>query len=64
MSDDELRMITGSEGDEQLAEAYGHVANCPCHGEHKSSPKANKLWDVPQKPGENGPRYAIIAVED
>lgn len=60
MTEDELRMITGSEGDEELTEAYGHVAGCPCHGEH--GPKASNVWQVPQKPGEHGPRYAVVAV--
>lgn len=60
-SEDELRMITGSEDDEELAEAYSHVADCPCHG-HKG-PQASHVWEIPQKAGQEGPRYAVVAVE-
>jgi len=63
-SEDDLRMITGSESDDELTEAYTHVAGCPCHGNHKDAPKATKFWDIPQKAGETGPRYAVVAVEE
>ncbi|KAG0645534.1 hypothetical protein D0Z07_8518 [Hyphodiscus hymeniophilus] len=62
-SEEELRMITGGEDDEELREAYTGVAACPCHGKHKESPKTQKIWDIPQKPGETGPRYAVVSVE-
>ena len=62
-SEDELRLITGSDGDEELTGAYSRVAGCPCHGNHKDAPKAQNIWDIPQKPGEQGPRYAVVAVE-
>ena len=60
-SEDELRMITGGEDDEELAEAYGHVADCPCHGQN--GPHASHVWEIPQKPGQQGQRYAVVAVE-
>jgi hypothetical protein len=60
-SEDDLRMITGSEEDEELTEAYGHVAGCPCHGQ--KGPHASHVWEIPQKPGEHRGRYAIVAVE-
>jgi hypothetical protein len=60
-SEDELRMITGGEDDEELVEAYGHVAGCPCHGQ--KGPHADHVWEIPQKPGQQGPRYAVVAVE-
>jgi hypothetical protein len=61
LSEDELRKITDAEGDEELTEAYDHVAGCPCHGEH--GPKASNVWEVPHMPDETGPRYAVVAVE-
>jgi hypothetical protein len=61
-SEDELRLITESEGDEELTEAYEHIAGCPCHG-HKG-PRASKVWEIPQKQGESGPRYAVVAVNN
>ena len=60
-SEDELRLITGGEDDEELSEAYGHVAGCPCHGQQ--GPQASHVWEVPHKPGHEGPRYAIVAVD-
>ena len=62
-SEDELRLITGADGDEELTDAYSNVAGCPCHGRHEHAPKASKVWDIPQKPGEHGQRYAIVAVD-
>jgi hypothetical protein len=61
-NEDELRMITGSEGDEELEEAYEHVAGCPCHGQ--KGPHASHVWEIPQKPGQHGGRYAVVAVEN
>lgn len=60
-SEDELRMITGGEGDEELTEAYGDIMGCPCHGQ--KGLHASHVWDIPQKPGEHGKRYAVVAVE-
>jgi hypothetical protein len=60
-SEDELRMITGGEDDEELVEAYTHVNGCPCHG--AKGPNAERVWEIPQKPGQEGPRYAVVAVE-
>jgi hypothetical protein len=59
-SEDELRMITGGEDDDELAEAYEHVADCPCHGQ--KGPPASHVWEIPQKPGQHGQRYAVVAV--
>lgn len=64
-SEDELRTITGGEGDEGLAEAYKRVAGCPCHGQ--KGPHASHVWELPQQPGEqemqHGVRYAVVAVD-
>lgn len=63
--EDELRIITGGEGDEKLVESYERLAGCPCHG-HKG-PHATQAWELPQKPDEqgmqHGVRYAVVAVE-
>jgi hypothetical protein len=60
-SEDELRMITGGEDDGELADMYQHVAECPCHGQ--KGPHASSLWKIPQKPGQEGGRYAVVAVD-
>ena len=59
-SEEELKMITDGEANMELAELYGRVAGCPCHG--KDGPKAEKVWEIPQKPGMQGPRMAVIEV--
>lgn len=61
-NEEELRMITGSEGDEELEQAYEHVAGCPCHGQE--GPHASHIWEIPQKPGQHGGRYAVVAIKD
>ena len=60
-SEDELRMITGGEGDLELADMYQHVAECPCHGQ--KGPHASQVWQIPPKPGQEKGRYAVVAVE-
>ena len=59
-SDEELKMITEGEASEELAQLYQKVAGCPCHG--KKGPAAEKVWEIPQKPGMQGPRLAVIEV--
>lgn len=61
LTDEELKALTGGESDTDLAEAYNHVAGCPCHG-HIDAPKVEKLWEVPQKPGYQGGRVAVVQV--
>lgn len=57
---DELKTITEGEVNEELAELYEKVAGCPCHG--VKGPAAEHVWEVPQKPGVQGPRMAVIQV--
>ena len=59
-TDDELKTITEGEANEELAELYEKVAGCPCHG--VKGPAAGKVWEVPHKPGVQGPRMAVIQV--
>jgi len=59
-SEGDLKIITGGEGDAELAEAYNHVNGCPCHG-HKR-PDVDKVWEVPGKIGEHGGRIAVVQV--
>lgn len=61
LTDDELKAITEGEINEELAELYEKVAGCPCHG--VKGPAAGKVWEIPQKPGVQGPRMAVIQVE-
>jgi hypothetical protein len=62
-SEGELRLITGGPEDSELEQAYQHVAKCPCHGKHENAPQAEHIWEIPQKAGEQGARYAVVAVE-
>ena len=59
-TEDELKTITEGEANEELADLYEKVAGCPCHG--VKGPSAGKVWEVPQKPGIQGPRLAVIEV--
>ncbi|RDW63275.1 hypothetical protein BP6252_10820 [Coleophoma cylindrospora] len=59
-SEEELKMITGGEANEELSDLYEHVAGCPCHG-HRA-PHVSKMWDVPQKPSHEGARVALVQV--
>jgi len=59
-TDEELKMITEGEVNEELAELYEKVAGCPCHG--VKGPAAHKVWEIPQKEGGEGPRLAVIEV--
>lgn len=60
LSEDELKAITGGDGNVDLAKAYNHVAGCPCHGH--SAPQVQNVWDVPQKIGQQGVRMAVVQV--
>lgn len=59
-TEEELKVITEGEANEELADLYEKVAGCPCHG--VKGPSAGKVWEVPQKPGMQGPRLAVIEV--
>jgi hypothetical protein len=59
-SEGDLKIITGSEGDAELAEAYNHVNGCPCHGQ--KGPGVQKVWGIPGKLGEHGGRMAVVQV--
>ena len=61
-SEEDLKMITDGSGDTELVGLYQHVAGCPCHGAH--APAASNIWEVPRKPGDHGPRVAVVQVED
>jgi hypothetical protein len=60
LSEEELNSIMGGPGDEKLAGLYQHIAGCPCHGEQP--PGATNVWEIPQKPGEEGVRRAVVQV--
>jgi len=60
LSEEELKMIAGGAWDAELAGLYQHVANCPCQG--NNAPAVNKMWELPQKAGHEGPRRAVIEV--
>jgi len=62
LSDEELTLLTGGPGDKDLASAYQHIAGCPCHGEQP--PVVTQMWEIPQKLGEEGPRRAVVRVEE
>ncbi|RDW57387.1 hypothetical protein BP5796_12837 [Coleophoma crateriformis] len=59
-SEEELKMITGGEANDELSGLYQHVAGCPCHG-HRA-PHVSKMWDVPQKPNHEGARVAVVQI--
>ena len=59
-SEGDLRIVTGGEGDAELAEAYNHVNGCPCHGQ--KGPGVEKVWEIPGKKGENGGQLAVIQI--
>lgn len=59
-TEEELKMIVEGEVNEELAELYERVSGCPCHG--KKGPSAGKVWEIPNKPGTQGPRMAVIEV--
>jgi hypothetical protein len=56
----DLKIITGGEGDAELAEAYNHVNGCPCHG--TKGPGVEKVWEIPGKLGKHGGRIALVQV--
>jgi hypothetical protein len=60
-TEEELKMITEGEVNEELVDLYEKVAGCPCHGQ-KGPKSAGKVWEIPQKPGMQGPRMAVIEV--
>lgn len=59
-SEEELKIIMEGEANEELAGLYQKIAGCPCHG--TKGPAAEKVWEIPQKPGMQGPRLAVIEV--
>jgi len=59
-SEGDLKIITGGEGDAELADAYNHVNGCPCHGH--TGPGVEKVWEIPGKMGEHGGRMAVVQV--
>jgi hypothetical protein len=59
-SQDELRQLTQGGGNDQLADMYHSVADCPC--QKHSLPTIEKMWDIPQNPEKDAPRLAIVQV--
>lgn len=60
LTEEELKSVTKGDDDTDMVDAYNHVARCPCHGH--DVPKAEKAWDIPQKPGFQGGRLAVVQV--
>lgn len=57
---DEMRQLTQGDGNLELSDIYQKVAGCPC--QHHQQPKAEKMWDIPQKPEKDAPRLAIVQI--
>jgi hypothetical protein len=60
----ELQSITAGPQSEELADLYQTVKSCPCHGHREDAPTVVKVWEVPQKPGHEGKRVAVVQLED
>lgn len=59
-SKDELRHLTQSDGNDELADMYQAVAGCGC--QNQPLPTVEKMWDIPQQPEKDAPRLAIVQV--
>lgn len=59
-SKDEMRHLTQTSGNDELADMYHQVAGCRC--QNHSLPTVEKMWDVPQGPEKDAPRLAIVQV--
>lgn len=60
-----LRDVTKGEGDGELMDMYAKVKQCPCHGHHVDGPELGRIWELPQKTGEeraDGVRIAVAEV--
>jgi hypothetical protein len=58
----ELQTITEGPESEDLAELYHHVKGCACSAEHSNAPGIKRAWEIPQKPGYQGNRVAVVEV--
>ena len=61
-SEEDLKILCGQEGDQELEEAYRNVSGCPCHGKH--GPGVEKVWEIPGKKGGTGGRMAVVQIAD
>ncbi|EPE36213.1 hypothetical protein GLAREA_05551 [Glarea lozoyensis ATCC 20868] len=61
-TDMELQTITEGPESEDLAGLYQHVKGCPCSAEHQNAPGITRAWELPQKPGYEGKRLAVVEV--
>jgi hypothetical protein len=59
-SEDQLKSITETGGNEELKDAYKRMHKCPCHG--GNGPAVENLWEVPAAEGKLGPRRAVVQV--
>ena len=57
-TDEDLRAVMEGKSNEELTEAYQHVAGCPCHGQ--KAPMASQIWEMPQEEGHG--RRAVVQV--
>ena len=57
-TDEDLRAVMEGKSNEELTEAYQHLAECKCHGEN--APMASQVWEMPQKEGHG--RMAVMQV--
>jgi hypothetical protein len=58
----ELQAITQGPESEDLAGLYQHVKGCSCSAEHSNAPAIKRAWEIPQKPGYQGRRVAVVEV--
>ena len=61
LTDEELKTLTGGEGDAQLAQSYNRIRGCPCHGQ-VDAPKVEKVWEVPQQAGHQDGRIVVVQI--
>jgi hypothetical protein len=58
----ELQTITEGPESQDLTGLYQHVKGCPCSAEHKNAPDVTRAWEIPQKPGYQGNRVAVVEI--
>lgn len=59
---EELLAITAGPESEGLGELYNRVTRCSCHGQGEHVPAGEKAWEIPQKEGWVGNRFAVVQV--
>lgn len=59
---EEILAITAGPESAEFEELYNGVKGCPCHGKGGHAPAVEKAWEVPQKQGWEGNRFAVVQV--